>query len=108
MAQHHAVVLEIVDGSVLEVHQTGGIDVIYLNADELTGSQERLAQKWGEVDDLPSECREQVRQVLIDLDVELVACKFCQQPAPAYTAHPHQYGWVGDDCCWDERLRSSE
>jgi hypothetical protein len=43
-----------------------------------------------------------------DPDEELVLCRFCQRPVPARTAHRYQYGWVGDDCCWDERLRSSE
>jgi hypothetical protein len=108
MSQHHAVVLEIVGGSVENVYQSGRIEVIYLDVDELRGSQERLARKWSEVDDLPAEVRGQARQVLIDLDIELVECKFCHQPTPAHTAHRHEYGWVGDDCCWDERLRSSQ
>jgi hypothetical protein len=108
MAQHHAVVLELVGGAVVNVYDTGGIDVVCLDADRLQGRQELLARKWGEVENLPAPVREQARQVLIDLGVELVACKFCHQPTAAVTAHPHQYGWVGDDCCGDERLRSSE
>jgi hypothetical protein len=37
-----------------------------------------------------------------------VKCKFCKQPTKKLTAHRHAGGWVGDECCWDERLRSSE
>jgi len=39
---------------------------------------------------------------------ETVECKFCHQEAPASTAHLHDGQWVGDDCCWDERLRATE
>lgn len=39
---------------------------------------------------------------------ETVECKFCHQQVPAETAHLHQGTWVGDDCCWDERLRMTE
>lgn len=37
-----------------------------------------------------------------------VRCKFCGRLVPGRTAHLHQGGWVGDECCWDERLRSTE
>ena len=43
-----------------------------------------------------------------------VTCCLCGEPTPAKTAHIHQTdpsgptGWVGDECCWDERLRGSE
>ena len=36
-----------------------------------------------------------------------VTCKLCKKDADAKTAHRHGDGWVGE-CCWDERLRSSE
>jgi hypothetical protein len=39
---------------------------------------------------------------------DLVLCRFCGRQVPASTAHLYQGGWVGDDCCWDERLRSSQ
>lgn len=39
---------------------------------------------------------------------ETVVCKFCNKDVPADTAHLHQDGWVGDECCWDERLRITE
>jgi hypothetical protein len=35
-------------------------------------------------------------------------CKFCGHHCRASTAHRHDGGWVGDECCWDERLRSTE
>ena len=43
-----------------------------------------------------------------DSDSAFVACKFCGKQVPEKTAHRHEDGWVGDGCCWDERLRSSE
>jgi hypothetical protein len=40
--------------------------------------------------------------------VATVRCSLCNQDAPAKTAHLHQGLWIGDECCWDERLRASE
>lgn len=37
-----------------------------------------------------------------------VICKFCHGQVLVTTAHFHDGGYVGDECCWDERLRSSE
>ena len=37
-----------------------------------------------------------------------VRCRFCRALVPKETAHRHQKAWVGDACCWDERLRSTE
>jgi hypothetical protein len=41
-------------------------------------------------------------------DAPTVTCKFCEQEVLAKTAHLHRGSWVGDGCCWDERLRMSE
>jgi predicted RNase H-like HicB family nuclease len=40
--------------------------------------------------------------------LELVPCQFCENAAPALTAHRHQGRSVGHASCWDERLRGSE
>ena len=37
-----------------------------------------------------------------------VTCKLCHNLCNPDTAHLHQGGWIGDECCWDERLRASE
>jgi len=37
-----------------------------------------------------------------------VICKLCKKTVPAATAHLHQGEYIGDECCWDERLRSTE
>jgi len=37
-----------------------------------------------------------------------VRCKLCKNLVPRETAHRHQGKWIGDDCCWDERLRTTE
>ncbi|MEU6406155.1 hypothetical protein [Streptomyces sp. NPDC046985] len=39
--------------------------------------------------------------------VDLETCKFCGGAVLLATAHRHEYGWVGDTCCWDRRLRST-
>lgn len=39
---------------------------------------------------------------------EWVACRFCEKEVPLSTAHYYQHAYVGDECCWDEKLRSSE
>jgi len=38
---------------------------------------------------------------------ELITCKLCGERAPLESAHFHESEWVGDECCWDERLRST-
>lgn len=35
-------------------------------------------------------------------------CSLCNRAVPVLTAHNHQGRFIGDECCWDERLRSSE
>lgn len=52
----------------------------------------------------------QLAEVLTDhgIDVELEMCKFCHSDILRATAHRHGSGWVGDSCCWDERLRATE
>lgn len=40
--------------------------------------------------------------------VETVTCVLCGQQAQASRARPHRDAWVGDECCWDERLRATE
>jgi len=36
-----------------------------------------------------------------------VTCKLCGKDTPAATAHLHQHEWVGE-CCWDDRLKTTE
>jgi ribosomal protein S27E len=40
--------------------------------------------------------------------VNEVICSICGNRTPESTAHLHAGDWIGDTCCWDERLRSSE
>ena len=44
----------------------------------------------------------------LDIQLELVMCELCKSMVPRVTAHMHQNGWIGDECCWDERLRTTE
>lgn len=37
-----------------------------------------------------------------------ILCSLCRQMARKQTAHLHQRQYIGDECCWDERLRASE
>ncbi len=48
----------------------------------------------------------QVRRLYRPLDY--VQCRLCRKPCRAATAHIHGSDWVGDECCWDERLRTAE
>lgn len=41
-------------------------------------------------------------------DSEAVTCKFCGEKALAATAHLHDGEHVGEECCWEERLRATE
>lgn len=49
-----------------------------------------------------------VENVTTEQEQKTVVCKFCRKETDPYTAHLHQEEWVGDECCWDERLRSTE
>ena len=35
-------------------------------------------------------------------------CSLCGNPCKSNLAHLHQGKYIGDECCWDERLRTSE
>lgn len=37
-----------------------------------------------------------------------MVCSMCKQPCLTYNAHLHQGEYIGDECCWDERLRTTE
>lgn len=37
-----------------------------------------------------------------------VRCSSCGALVPAATAHRYQGKYIGDECCWDERLRTTE
>lgn len=37
-----------------------------------------------------------------------VVCAICHNPCLKRTAHLHQGEQIGDECCWDERLKASE
>ena len=37
-----------------------------------------------------------------------VTCAICHRACSARTAHLHSGQWIGDECCWAERLRSRE
>jgi hypothetical protein len=41
-------------------------------------------------------------------EVNMVTCSLCHAETPESTAHLHQGEWIGDSCCWDQRLRASE
>jgi hypothetical protein len=47
------------------------------------------------------------RKLIADSATAAVKCVTCHKDAPAATAHLHQGKWIGE-CCWDERLRSTE
>jgi len=38
----------------------------------------------------------------------MVECSLCHRNCLKATAHRHQGKYIGDECCWDERLRTTE
>lgn len=80
-------------------------ELIHLGAD---GAEDVVLTMDGAFDAYPSDA--QIAELLErhGVDVALEMCKFCFQPVLADTAHRHDGGWVGDCCCWDERLRATE
>ena len=49
-----------------------------------------------------------------DKFIEIIAhvkdfkCCICNKPCNIVNSHYHQGQYIGDECCWDERLKSSE
>lgn len=39
---------------------------------------------------------------------KMIECSLCGKPCEGKTAHLHQGEYIGDDCCWDPRLKASE
>lgn len=74
------------------------------------GPRMTKAQMMFYLDAFEEGCQEVMRPEIImeKLKDVAVTCKFCGKWTQASTAHRHEDGWVGDDCCWDERLRSTE
>jgi hypothetical protein len=50
---------------------------------------------------------EEAEDETLPTGLQTVECKLCHNQVPIKTAHLHQDGYVGE-CCWDERLRSTE
>lgn len=51
---------------------------------------------------------EQLVNVLGRVDAMTVECKVCHSTVSSSTAHAYEDGFIGDECCWDERLRTTE
>lgn len=56
-------------------------------------------------DEYPTDAQIAIVLEVHGIDAELEMCKFCRREILQATAHRHDNGWVGDSCCWDERLR---
>lgn len=41
-------------------------------------------------------------------DEHSVMCCLCGELCDSRTAHLHRGRWIGNECCWDERLRATE
>lgn len=62
--------------------------------EEVEGDEDFMEDDNGPLSDIPDEI--------------LVVCYLCGEAVPENTAHRHQGKWIGDECCWDERLRTTE
>ena len=38
----------------------------------------------------------------------MIQCSICHNECDVVQAHIHQGKYIGDECCWDERLRTTE
>ncbi|MDA8139788.1 MAG: hypothetical protein M0036_14150 [Desulfobacteraceae bacterium] len=43
-----------------------------------------------------------------DEDADVMRCSLCNKPINPLTAHLHQGEYIGEECCWDDRLKASE
>lgn len=55
-----------------------------------------------------SDTIEAVAELCQSLRPPSVPCSVCANDCAAARAHRHQGQYIGDECCWDERLRLSE
>lgn len=55
-----------------------------------------------------AKCSNNDGELIAKLTAETVTCVLCGERTSRQSAHLHQDGWIGDECCWDERLRASE
>ena len=81
------------------VHDIKSGEASDINNGGLKDQIEFILKSFGE-----REGEEEIRKKL-ELGVQ---CSVCKQWVDPKKAHRHQGGWIGDECCWDERLRSSE
>ena len=63
---------------------------------------------WLDYDDNPDEDEDDDGEKEDAEDDGCIDCAVCGKRTSMLTAHLHQGVWIGDDCCWDERLRASE
>ncbi|MFE8940996.1 hypothetical protein ACFYNX_26365 [Streptomyces sp. NPDC007872] len=81
-------------------HNTSGrsFDLVHCDTDEVLTLDESF-------DKYPTD--EQVASVLEEhgFDPEMEMCWFCKKVILQATAHRVDQVWVGDSCCWDDRLR---
>lgn len=83
----------------------GTSDVLGIDMESRTIGHWPDGETWEVLAVLPAELSSEEG---LDDNEETVLCRFCQRQCSARTAHLYQGGWVGDECCWDGRLRSSE
>lgn len=84
----------------------GGSDILGVDMERRTVGYWPDGETWEVLTVLPAE--PSAADQGSDEVEETVLCRFCQRQCIARTAHYYQGGWVGDECCWDERLRSSQ
>lgn len=58
--------------------------------------------------DNPLPCDSTEEEIIEYLKSLQVKCKFCGKYVDANTAHLHCGEYIGDECCWDERLKTTE
>ncbi|MCP9209557.1 hypothetical protein [Streptomyces cucumeris] len=94
-----------VDGRDVYIMRLTWRDSFGLSFDVYDAKTDECFTEESSFDEYPTD--EQIRSVLHPCDLR-VECKFCRNSVPAQTAHRHDGNWVGDECCWDDRLRMTE
>lgn len=111
---------EITSKDIENVFERNGVEIDF---DEIPDIEEALDREeiaaaaldgGTELEDQTEAAYCEIERQLLEMDVCWtgtdigVTCSICGKRALKRTAHLHQNEWIGDECCWDDRLHASE
>lgn len=87
--------------------ETGLTNIAYKAVGTVDGSV--LVEVTASVEDfIVSEEAEEEEEEEYDYWAKRLTCSVCGELCLQDTAHLHDGVWIGDECCWDDRLHGSE